>query len=36
MGDFCNMTAGLLDDVENAEVQKSLKEYISFVAGRKW
>ena len=36
MGDFCNMTAGLLNDVKNEEVQKSLKEYISFVAGRKW
>ena len=36
IGDFCNMTAGLLNDVKNEEVQKSLKEYISFVAGRKW
>lgn len=36
MGDFCNMTAGLLDDVRDEEVKKSLKEYVSFVAGRKW
>lgn len=36
MGDFCNMTMGLLTDVQNAEVRKSLNEYVSFVAGRKW
>ena len=36
MDDFCNMTQGLLEGIRVKEMVNPLKEYISFVAGRKW
>ena len=36
MSDFCTMTQGLLDGIKMKEMQNPLREYIAFVAGRKW